>query len=780
MAPPLAPVSLQCPQPELRPGAQGLARVAVDDRNATLVVTFLRPIALPAQAYLLDPRSYTLTGGQRRFPRVLTATPLTATPPDPTRPQVRLTLDILGDFSVYTLTVSGPDIDPFFASGRLRFRLACGDPFDCRERPAAAAPAPGLPVVIDYLAKDYASFRQALLDFVPTRLPAWTERSEADLGMMLLELLAATGDTLSYVQDRIANEAFLETATQRRSVAGHLALLGYEMDDGASAWTWLQFQVNELHTVPAAGFQVGNAPTRPGEPVIVFETLAAATLDPRHNTIALYAWGHADCCLPRQATSAVLAGRYDGLKAGDHLLLADDQGHRDVVRLIADAEVVAVPAGAPPPAPGEDRLTVVRWSVATPLQHDYCLGAAPDQPARARTLARANLVPSTHGETIRETLRAAVTTAPPGPSPRRQRLRLGVAPLARLDAETLRAVVPLPTGPEPTTPFTERAAGGASTLQLDVDGQRWQERQSLLGSRPDDPVFRVELDDEGAATVVFGDDVFGQRLPDTAEVTALYRVGGGTLGNVAADTLTRAVEDPLPWLVSVTNPLAAVGGRDPESREHARRTGPATFQTPLVAVTAADYQAAAQAFVDPRGEGRIQRATAAFRWTGSWLTVQLAVDPLGGERLSPALGRGLRDHLEAARLTGYDLAVAGAVYVPIDLALEFCAAPGARASDVQLALQQALGAFFHPDNFSFGDALHVSRFLAAVMAVPGVESARVTRLARLHAALPERDTATNLRQGFLAIGAREIVRLDNDRNFPEHGLLAIQPRGEGR
>ena len=73
-----------------------------------------------------------------------------------------LTLDGLGDFSIYTLTVSGPDIDPFFSSRKLRFRLACDDQFDCRA-PSPPPPSPAeLPVAIDYLSKDYASFRQAL------------------------------------------------------------------------------------------------------------------------------------------------------------------------------------------------------------------------------------------------------------------------------------------------------------------------------------------------------------------------------------------------------------------------------------------------------------------------------------------------------------------------------------------------------------------------------------------------------------------------------------------
>ena len=208
----------------MRPGAQGIERIAVDDSRAQLLVTFLRPLVLPQQNYLLSAANYTLTGGQRLFPHVLKAEPQ-ANPN-----QVLLTLDGDGDFSVYTLTAAGPDIDPFFSSHKLRFRLGCDERFDCRAPRAPLPTEPELPVTIDYLAKDYSSFRQALLDFIPTRLPAWTERSEADLGMMLLELFAYTGDNLSYMQDRVANEAYLSTATQRRSVAGHLA--AHRLPDG--------------------------------------------------------------------------------------------------------------------------------------------------------------------------------------------------------------------------------------------------------------------------------------------------------------------------------------------------------------------------------------------------------------------------------------------------------------------------------------------------------------------------------------------------------------------
>lgn len=89
--------------------------------------------------------------------------------------------------------------------------------------------------VIDYMAKDYESFRQAMIDLIPKKLPEWTDRSEADFGIVLIELFAYMADILSYYQDRIANESFLATAQERRSIIHHLRLIGYELAPAAPA-----------------------------------------------------------------------------------------------------------------------------------------------------------------------------------------------------------------------------------------------------------------------------------------------------------------------------------------------------------------------------------------------------------------------------------------------------------------------------------------------------------------------------------------------------------------
>jgi hypothetical protein len=88
---------------------------------------------------------------------------------------------------------------------------------------------------IDYMARDYDSFRQSLIDLIPAKMPEWTDRSEANFGIALIELFAYMADILSHYQDRVANEAFLSTAQERRSVIEHLRLIGYEMQPAAPA-----------------------------------------------------------------------------------------------------------------------------------------------------------------------------------------------------------------------------------------------------------------------------------------------------------------------------------------------------------------------------------------------------------------------------------------------------------------------------------------------------------------------------------------------------------------
>lgn len=123
---------------------------------------------------------------------------------------------------------------------------------------------------IDYTNKDFASLRQALLEYVQVRLPEMTDLSANDPGVVLLELFAAMGDSIFYDQDRKVNESYLDTAVERRSVLNHLRLIGYELRApvAASADLTLLFNLNTTTSFDiAAGATFTTTADATGAPV---------------------------------------------------------------------------------------------------------------------------------------------------------------------------------------------------------------------------------------------------------------------------------------------------------------------------------------------------------------------------------------------------------------------------------------------------------------------------------------------------------------------------------
>src|SRR5262245_8920351 len=131
------------------------------------------------------------------------------------------------------------------------------------------------PAIFDYTNRDYDSLLASLLDTAAVKLPEWTDRSENDIGRLLLELFAQVGDVLLYYQDRIANEAFLSTAVERRSVIDLLGLIGYTLGTPAPASVELTLTAQNdastpVQVQPGARFATAAVP---GKPAVEFSYL---------------------------------------------------------------------------------------------------------------------------------------------------------------------------------------------------------------------------------------------------------------------------------------------------------------------------------------------------------------------------------------------------------------------------------------------------------------------------------------------------------------------------
>ena len=155
-----------------------------------------------------------------------------------------------GDFSQYSIRLlSSPGrplegFDPILSEDHFRFRVDCESAFDCKTQSQAPAKVYKDPD-IDYMARDYASLRQSLLDRLSLIIPDWKERNPAEFGIAMVELMAYIGDHLSYYQDAVATEAYLGMARRRVSVKRHARLLDYFVHEGCNSRAWIHLKVAE-------------------------------------------------------------------------------------------------------------------------------------------------------------------------------------------------------------------------------------------------------------------------------------------------------------------------------------------------------------------------------------------------------------------------------------------------------------------------------------------------------------------------------------------------------
>jgi hypothetical protein len=430
-----------------------------------------------------------------------------------------------------------------------------------------------------------------------------------------------------------------------------------------------------------------------------------------------------------------------------------DSRKRHAVRLSEDPKSRQDPVAKRP-------VTEIRWFDADALP--FAL------PLRGGVLARGNVALADHGRTI-----SGEIIPPPGPGngakPYRPKLsRSSITQAAPYDHRAARrapaeqALAP-PVGPEAALPVVTLRGGGLV----------WKAARELLSSDRFAPEFVVEAETDGTAALRFGDDVLGRQ--PTSVLAATYRVGSGRLGNVGAEALTQ-VEAPFDGIERARNPLPAEGGTDPEALETARLNAPAAFRTQERMVTDADH--AAMAGRHPE----VQRAAATRRWTGSWYTVFLTVDRRGGRPIDPAFEAELGAFLEPYRLAGNDLEIDAPSFVSLEIALRVCVTPGADRSSVRTALTETFSSgdlpgggrgFFHPDYFSFGEPVYLSKVIAAAMALPGVDYVSVDRFRRWGE--PDRG---EIDAGEITLGRLEVARLDSDPSRPENGQITFDLRGE--
>lgn len=789
------------------PLLNGIDYVEMGSDGTTLLVHFIHPLVNT------NTTEGVLKAGNFRITHINTRNPLVIKSINSFANHLIIRLETIRDLGTYDLRLvssTAPDqppkgFDPKLSQIEFSFRRETASDFDCKSIPPVSEKKPS-PPTIDYLAKDYQSFRTLMLDRLAVTLPQWQERNPADIGIMLVELFAYFGDRLSYYQDAVATEAYLGTARKRRSIRRHSRLLDYFMHEGCNARAWMVIQLEKKSQNKTKLLGPSVEENRPGvkfltqtylkpgrlseeefdkalnEGAQVFETMHDVTLYYSFNEIEFYPWGNEKYSLEKGATEGTLRDEegelYKHLREGSVLVI--ENRLNPIINATHVIRLTKVQATDDPLF--GIALVDIEWYAedALPFEVPICRRNAQGQLEEKIYIARGNVVLVDAGQTLSEPEPLWKDSSWQSP----QQTRLEEVPLTHQGRVYLKdrqrwGLFDAKAGAKSAMEWELRDARPAIYLIENNEQRedrtnlpRWYPQPDLLNSDRFAREFAVETEEDRRSYLRFGDGVLGKKPQNSDRLEAVYRRGNGTQGNVGAEAIVNIFlpQEIKKLELKVRNPLPAQGGADPELLEEVRLYAPQAFREQKRAVTAEDYAKKTEAYPG------VQKALATRRWTGSWHTIFITVDRQGGLRVDPPFKEDLLAFLEPFRLAGQNLEIEQPLLVPLDIVMNVTIESDYFQVSVEKALLEAFSnrelGFFNPDNFTFGDPVYLSQIIFRAMEVAGVQSVKITRFQR-------QDQPSNLplETGKIEFERLEIARLDNNPNLPEYGTIQFNLEG---
>lgn len=685
--------------------------------------------------------------------------------PNSTQPTTLvLTVKPIGDYSTYTLSVNAGEfpaadpviMDPVVNEIDFKFRPGC---FNINCAPDwKPAPRPPDEPVIDYLAKDYDSFRHTMIAALLQRVPDWQPSSEADLDEVLLDLFSAAADELSDYQDRVMNEAYLASARKRVSLARHARLMDYHIHQGNQASAWLAVEVALAQpSEPQVGatnqyflsdsFKVWSGTPTEDAASVVFLTRTEQRVHQLVNRMGLYTWSDSIPSLAAGDTTADLTLFLDDvtpatdqasalvvqtlIRSGvvTHLLIQEhlnpatgtengrNPRRRQLLQLLPGndgAEAMFDPMTGPPS--NAKWFVRVRWDEQDKLRSHYCFTV--DCPGTGKvenvSLFHGNLVEVHHGR-----LRTAVfkeSGTPLAGTDQSYYERIGKWDLRDERMGKWGTICALPDHP---LAYRNTEPGGdvpaLSTLAVSVKQpggglDPWDEVPSFIhsdDSGENGDHFVVETDEERLSSVRFGNGKNGKELPENSEVHCTYQVGDGLDGNIGLDRLINFDSPPGTFRKLEAGAMASTGDGqilrawNPFDVTNGRAPEPAAtiIRRAPEAYRVRQLRAITlQDYVNRAEElPTVSRAAARYAWSGSWRSVQITIDPVGTTVLTEAARTDIARYLNAVRLIGEDLEIRPPVFVPLEIHVSLCAGVDYWPEDLKSILEQEFSDGWTPD-----------------------------------------------------------------------------------
>lgn len=581
------------------------------------------------------------------------------------------------------------------------------------------APVSNIPLSVDYTSRDFYALREDLINLVKQRVNQnstrqWTGDDPSDFGLALIEAFSYVGDLTNYYIDRIANETYLPTATQRKSIINLASLYGYATTGYRAATLKVTFTnsdtnnaysatvtgasstgVNITYTSNGHQFAAGDYVTVYGITPTGWNTTNSLVTSVTTNTFSI-ASTFSSTTLTGLTVTAVRSYLIPTGTQVSGTVICDDVVEEVIFTTLEDAYL-------PPNINGADGEVQV-WA-----EHGESVALRPLNAATSPNDVAGELLGTSDGTAN----------------------QVYVLDENEVVENTLTVYVQSGDVYEPWTKVTHIADYG-----------------------PSDAVYTTQLDENNFVYVVFGDGISGAIPNNMAGIKAVYNVGGGTIGNIAAGTLdtilripglTQSQVNALTAFISVGNPVdiatnsgVGLGGADPEDNRSIRRNAVKALRAGDRVVSLQDYSDLALA-VENVGKAN---ATAAV-WTSTTLYIAPVrnvndLDRFPGKNSSNTgvttewteIAAATQAYFEDKTLIGSTLTIAPPVYVPCSISVSFIKNDQYTTEQASNDIKQTIATLYGYAYLDFEQVITPEQIETTLNGLASIRSARLTALYR--------------------------------------------------
>lgn len=482
--------------------------------------------------------------------------------------------------------VNHPLFDHFFSD--VTYQASMDTSFHSEEtKEQILAPLPRL----DYLSKDYDSFKKLIISELQRSSPDWDEDNPSDMMVMLSEILAYAGDLLSYEQDVVTTEAYLDTARFDLSLKRHCRLLDYPLLSHVNARVWMCIDVDASITIPKSTPFFANKHNdmnsvlspieykqRCGGKEIIFESMHNLTCLPEFNQLEIFTYGTSVVTIKAGCTQLAIKGHVN-LKEGQLIALIHDSNKSyQVMRLFDDADH------------RHDRLSgndysLLTWYKDDALKEDWnseecSLNGNIILADRGETLANEPLNLHMVGDVFYASVRNPFLIAA---EPYHETIKKNHSALHTIEQDPYQALDALI--------ITE--SNTSDTIAHNNHNQSWKAVYDFMNSTVFSKHVVVEKH-QGCTNIRFGNGVFGAVPNPMKYYEATYRVTIPTQPHVAARVINQIympneLDEATELITNVRNLNAAIAAATPEDRRITKMAAPYTHKSRLSLTHVEEY-----------------------------------------------------------------------------------------------------------------------------------------------------------------------------------------------